>query len=55
LEFDENDPLESFEYQVPAMNNGNGDYLGIDPDPEGAGQSVTVAAILLEVIDAAAP
>ena len=32
-------------YAVPAMKNGNGDYFGIQPDPEATGQSITVTSI----------
>lgn len=51
LEIDAEDGTATFSYDVPPINNGNGDYLGIDPDPEGMGHSVIVSAILLEVLD----
>jgi hypothetical protein len=40
----------SFEYDVPPLVRGNGDYIGIDPDPEGRGQAVTVHAIRVDVL-----
>lgn len=39
-------------YAVPAMKNGNGDYFGIQPDPEATGQTITVTSILGEVLPA---
>ncbi|MCO6185536.1 LysM peptidoglycan-binding domain-containing protein [Rhizobium sp. L1K21] len=40
----------SFEYDVPAMKNGGGDYLGILPDPEGKGQSIDVTSVKFDVV-----
>ncbi|MGP9788663.1 LysM peptidoglycan-binding domain-containing protein [Roseinatronobacter sp. NSM] len=40
----------SFEYNVPPMVNGNGDFLGIQPDPENTGASVTMLSIRLDVL-----
>lgn len=39
-----------FEYNVPPLVRGNGDYVGIDPDPEGSGQAVTIRAIRVDVL-----
>lgn len=39
-----------FDYTVPPLVNGNGDFVGIDPDPEGAGHAVTIHAIHLEIL-----
>ncbi|ARU00905.1 LysM peptidoglycan-binding domain-containing protein [Yoonia vestfoldensis] len=41
----------SFEYAVPPLAHGNGDFLGIDPDPDGAGHAILVHAILLEILE----
>lgn len=41
----------SFEYAVPPVAHGQGDFLGIDPDPEGVGQSVIVHEILFEILE----
>lgn len=40
----------SFEYDVRPMVNGNGDFLGIQPDPENTGASITVLSIRLDVL-----
>ena len=40
----------SFTYQVPPMKNGNGDYIGILPDPENVDQVLYVAEISLRVV-----
>jgi hypothetical protein len=44
-----------FDYAVPPLVRGNGDYVGIDPDPEGTGQAVTVHAIRVDVVAGEAP
>ncbi|MBF9045513.1 LysM peptidoglycan-binding domain-containing protein [Rhodobacterales bacterium LSUCC0031] len=44
-----------FDYAVPPLVRGNGDFIGIDPDPEGTGQAVTVHAIRVDVFEGAAP
>lgn len=41
----------SFDYAVPPLAHGNGDFLGIDPDPDGAGHALQVHAILLEILE----
>ncbi|EAQ06435.1 LysM peptidoglycan-binding domain-containing protein [Yoonia vestfoldensis] len=41
----------SFEYAVPPLAHGSGDFLGIDPDPDGAGHAILVHAILLEILE----
>lgn len=41
----------SFDYAVPPLARGNGDFLGIDPDPDGAGHAILVHAILLEILE----
>lgn len=40
-----------FDYAVPPLVRGNGDYVGIDPDPEGTGQAVTIHAIRVDVLE----
>jgi hypothetical protein len=40
----------SFIYDVPTMKSGNGDYIGILPDPSGAGGAVEVSSITAEVV-----
>lgn len=40
----------SFEYAVPKMNKGNGDYLGILPDPKSTGQTVDVKSVTFDVL-----
>lgn len=35
----------SFEYDVPELNKGNGDFIGILPDPDGTGQTVRVYSV----------
>lgn len=42
----------SMTYAVPVMNNGKGDYFGIQPDPEATGQTITVTSISGEVMSA---
>lgn len=41
----------SFKYAVPPLAHGNGDFLGIDPDPDGVGHAILVHAILLEILE----
>lgn len=41
----------SFDYAVPPLAHGNGDFLGLDPDPDGAGHAILVHAILLEILE----
>lgn len=41
----------SFDYAVPPLVNGNGDFIGVDPDPDGAGHAIQVHAILLEILE----
>jgi len=38
-----------FRYDVPEMHKGNGDYLGILPDPQGTGQVLEVSFIGISV------
>lgn len=40
----------AFDYDVRAIDRGRGDFLGIDPDPQGEGQTIVIHAILLEVL-----
>jgi hypothetical protein len=44
-----------FDYAVPPLVRGNGDYVGVDPDPEGTGQAVTIHAIRVDVLEGEAP
>jgi hypothetical protein len=39
-----------FDYTLPPLVHGNGDYIGIDPDPEGAGHSVVIHDIHIEIL-----
>ena len=41
----------AFDYTLPPLVNGNGDYIGIDPDPEGAGHAVVIHDIHLEILE----
>lgn len=41
----------SFDYDVPVMNNGNRDYIGLLPDPEGTGQTVIVQSVTVNLRD----
>lgn len=40
----------SFDYTLPPLVHGNGDFVGIDPDPEGAGHSVVIHDIHIEIL-----
>lgn len=40
----------SFDYTLPPLVHGNGDFVGIDPDPEGAGHAVVIHDILVEIL-----
>jgi hypothetical protein len=39
-----------FEYDVPPMVAGRGDYVGILPDTSGGGQAVEIAFVAVEVL-----
>lgn len=41
----------SFDYAVPPLAHGNGDFLGIDPDPDRAGHAIHVHAVLIEILE----
>lgn len=41
----------SFDYNVPELKNGNGDFIGILPDPDGTGQSLRVYKVMATVSD----
>lgn len=45
------DGVASFEYSVRPMNNGRGDFIGILPDPEGAGQALDLLGIEVHLLD----
>ena len=40
----------SFDYTLPPLVHANGDFIGIDPDPEGAGHSVVIHDIHIEIL-----
>ena len=41
--------IQSVQYNVPALRNGSGDFLGIAPDPLATGQAVEIAWIKLSI------
>lgn len=45
LELDETAKEVSFTYDVPALNNGGGDFLGVWPDPTGTGQTLKISGL----------
>ncbi|MFY0679150.1 MAG: hypothetical protein JXR13_01115 [Thalassovita sp.] len=44
-------PTASFEYQVPPMNEGKGDFIGILPDPNNTGQTLTLTSIVISALE----
>ena len=43
---------QTFEYKVPKIKNGNGDFIGFQPDPANTGQSVTISDMRVEILPA---
>ena len=43
--------IASFTYEVPALKNGNGDFIGILPDPDGTGNVLAIRAISLKIVN----
>ncbi len=51
LTFSDEMSAQMFEYSVPEMNQGRGDFLGILPDPENAGNVFALHGVAFKIVD----